>query len=160
MPYDVSKIKPMKHQFKMLTNSDEVLKIREAIEKNTQHKGRDFQVVQQAYAELHEHQNLQVPKYKTSCSGCIHRMNQMIGNWLKQYDQVGGGLKKPDVKAAVKPKGNTLVPLAARRKTLEESSYNDIKQAAIEANVYDKAKKANNGKVPKKVALIELILKV
>ncbi len=161
MPYDVSKIKQMKHEFKMLTNADAILKMREAIEKNEQHKGRAFQIAHQAYTEMHEHRNLKPPKYKTSCSGCIHRINQMLKNWLKAYDNVGGELAKPkatSLSEAVKPKG--LVPLAARRKTLEESSYNEIKESAIEANVYDKAKEMNGGKMPKKATLIDLILKV
>ena len=162
MPYNVEKIKSkyMK-QFKMLTNAKEILAMREAIESNEQHTGRAFEIAHAAYAEMHKHRNLQVPKYRTSCSGCIHRINQMLKNWLKAYDKLGGNMgatNKPSMKQAIKPKGNTLTPMADRRKALEESSYNELTEAAKDADVYDVAKTENGGKRPKKSQLIDKLL--
>ena len=163
MGYNVEKIKSKRHmkQFKMLTNAKDILAMREAIENNDQHVGKAFEIAHKGYAEMHAHRNLQVPKYRTSCSGCMHRINNLLKNWLKAYDSVGGNLdepKKANINQAIKPKGNTLTPMADRRKTLEESSYNELTEAAKEAEVYDAAKTANGGKRPKKAQLIDKLL--
>ena len=151
------------NNFKMLTSAKEILAMREAIENNDQHVGKAFEIAHKGYAEMHKHRNLQVPKYRTSCSGCIHRINQMLKNWLKAYDKVGGNLDAPksmSVEHAIKPKGNALVPIAARRKALEESSYNELTEAAKDSEVYDAAKTENGGKRPKKSQLIDKLLRV
>ena len=165
MPYNVKQIKSKRHmkQFKMLSNAKDILAMREAIENNDQHVGKAFEIVHKGYAEMHTLRNLQVPKYKKSCSGCIHRINTMLKNWLGAYDSVEGDLDAPksvSIGQAIKPKGNALVPIADRRKALEESSYNELTEAAKEAEVYDAAKTENGGKRPKKSQLIDKLLRV
>ena len=162
MGYDVTQIKHRKvNNFKMLTNANEILEMREAIENNEQHRNKAFEIAYKGYAEIHKHNNIQMPKYKESCSGCIHRINTILKNWLLNYDKIGDHTKhskKVDVKQAIKPKGNVLTPIADRRKALEDASYNEIKQSAIDAGIYEECKKLNGGKLPKKTQLIDKLL--
>jgi hypothetical protein len=162
MGYDVTQIKHRKmNNFKMLTNANDILEMREAIENNEQHRGKAFDIAYKGYSEIHKHNNLQMPKYRDSCSGCIHRINTMLKNWLFNYDKIGGPskqAKKVDVKQAIKSKRNVLTPIADRRKALEDVGYNEIKQSAIDAGVYEECKKLNGGKLPKKTQLIDKLL--
>ena len=141
----------------------ELYKLKESIKKNGQHKGKDFEVIFEAYSQIQKFYGR--PKPSRACrSGCIRQMNNILTNWFAIYEREGGTLPDPDKtpveRAMSASQGGSLVTLDSRRKSLDAMSYGDLKEE-LKQKIGEEAFKLINGKKPaKKIQVIEELLKL
>ncbi len=141
----------------------ELYKLKEAILKNDQHKGKAFEVIFEAYTQIQKYFGR--PKPSRACkSGCVRQMNTILKNWFALHSASGGtipeGKKTPVEKAMSASQGGSLVTLEDRRKKLDAMSYGDLK-AELKEKIGEEAFKLINGKKPaKKIQVIEELLKL
>lgn len=140
----------------------ELYKLKESIFKNGQHKGKDFEVVFEAFSQIKKHYGY--PKPSTACkSGCIKVMNDLLKNWFKAYENKGGTIPTNDKKDSIDKamstsQGGSLVTLDHRRKELDKMAYGDLK-TKLKEKIGEEEFKLINGKKPaKKIQVIERLL--
>lgn len=140
----------------------QIIAIRNDIEKNAQHKGKQFELVFAAYSELVVAQGYQKPRPSGCRSGCIHKMNTVLNNWLRIFDQQGGVLPEEKenlnrVREAVMiSKNGILVPVDARRSELESKGWAELKELVGP----EKYKELGDGKMVKKEVLIDYLMSI
>jgi len=145
-----------------LSCAKQILAIRKDIEKHVQHKGKQFELVFSAYSEIVVDQGYQKPKPSGCRSGCIHKMNTVLINWLKIFDQQGGVLPAEkeqlnQVREAIMiSKGGILVPVETRRAELEQKGWAELKEL-VGAEKY---KELGEGKMVKKEKLIDYLMSI
>ena len=165
MGYNVNNIKN-RGAVPTISNEVELFKLRKAIEKNAQHKGKDFEVVKQAYTDMEKFYGRQVPN--SSCrSGCIHQMNKMLNNWFKLFDNSGRQEPKKEgsktgsktMNSLISPKaGDSLVSISDKREALAKEDYGVLLTRLKEELSPEQIREISKGKMMKKSLIVETLL--
>lgn len=156
MPYQINP----SNNFPILPLTKELVAIREDIFNNVQHKQKNFELCREAYDQLKAaHGQPPSSKRRLCRSGCIHQMNKLLGNYLRQWENNGGRFPE-DLKVeskTLKPKDMTLKPLveSAKQKELEDLSWAVLNEMAIKKN--NGKRLDTTGRASKKI-LIEFLL--
>ena len=129
-----------------------LIKIREDIENKVMHKGKNYEIVFQAYTEIKKHYGL--PKPSSGCrSGCIVKINNTLINWLIQYDKSGINIYSNN-------KGsNELLPIQDKIDALSLKSWKELKTLLIDIKGQDYYDSLNQGRNVKSKILMKEIIK-
>ncbi len=144
----------------------EILAIRRDIEKNVQHRGKNYEICFSAYTEIRV--SFGYPKPNASCrTGCIQQMNRTLANWLKMYDKQGStgsepikiNSSNPSLNDLIKGESNgQLIPIQDRIDKLVDKGWLALRNEVVK-NIGEEGYNAlNKGKVVSKVQLAKSLL--
>lgn len=140
-------------------NWSALMAIKNDIFANVQHRGSNFELVKASYEANKKHLGLPSSSKRLCRSGCIRQYNLILKNLIVQFESKGGKCEPApaEIKSTIlKPTSRVLVPMADKRKELEDKSWAVLKEMV---NVKRSGvPMESNGRVSK-VALIDELLK-